>query len=114
MSSGVRLTSPPQEQVNVISSTNGLGRSSGSRIPFPSRNSAMLPTHFREEQWEQIQTGSGVPQNRSRESDQSLFSSSQFPNRPSPTSGGCHPIVLFSSTMRAAYFVVAMYHDSRA
>ena len=58
--------------------------------------------------------GSGVPQKRSRERAQSLFSSSQLPNRPSPISGGTQVICLFSSIIRFAYFVVLMYHESRA
>src|SRR2546422_3840275 len=88
MSSGVRLISPPQAHANVTSSMKGLCRSSGSRTPDPGFSSAMLPTHFCAEHFTQIQMGSGVPQNRSRESDQSLFSESQLPKRPSPTSGG--------------------------
>ena len=62
----------------------------------------MLPTHFCALQLSQTQIGSGVPQNRSRESAQSLFSSSQLPNRPSPTSGGTQLICLFSAIIRSA------------
>src|SRR5215510_772289 len=88
ISSGVRRMVPPHEQENVTASTDGLWRSSGSRTFSPSRSSATLPTHFSFLHESQIQTGRGVPQNRSRDSAQSLFSSSQLPKRPAPTSGG--------------------------
>ena len=74
----------------------------------------MLPTHFSMSHFSHTQMGSGVPQKRSRDKAQSLFSSSQFPNRPSPTSGGTQWICLFNSIIRDAYFVVVMYHESRA
>ena len=57
-----------------------------------------------------VQTGSGVPQNRSRDSAQSTLFSSQLPKRPAWMCAGTHLIVSLSATMRRLYAVVRMYH----
>src|SRR5260221_12997729 len=115
MSSGVRFISPPQEHFHVHSSTNGLCKSkSGVRFAIWDLRSLILPMHSCLLHFSHTQIGNGVPQKRSRDNDQSLFSSSQLPKRPLPTSGGYQLIVLFNSTIRCADFVVAMYHESRA
>src|SRR6187401_3541528 len=111
-SSGMRRISPPQAQGSTTSSMYGLCRSSGSGSLAPSRrSSSTLPTErFASHVW-QTQMGIGVPQYRSREMAQSLFSSSQLPNRPSPVSGGYQLIFLFPSIISAAYCVVRIYQD---
>src|SRR5208283_3401677 len=115
ISSGVRFIVPLHfSHINVTGSTDGLCKSSGCGKFFPCFNSSTLPTHFRCPHFSHTQIGSGVPQYRSRDSAQSLFSSSQLPKRPEPVSAGIQLICLFNSIILGAYFVVLMYHDSRA
>ncbi len=60
------------------------------------------------------QTGSGVPQYRSRERAQSTLFSSHSPIRPSPISSGCQSTEALCSSSRSFTAVVRMYHESRA
>ncbi len=99
----------------MTSSMYGLCRSSGREAVAPSfRSSSTLPTERFAVAVSQTQIGSGVPQYRSREIAQSLFSSSQLPKRPSPVSGGYQWICLLYAIISFAYAVVRMYQDLRA
>ena len=59
----------------------------------------------------QRQTGSGVPQKRSRESAQSTLFSSQSPNRPCLMWPGCQSTVSLAASRRSRSCEVAMYHE---
>jgi len=74
----------------------------------------MLPMHSWASQVVQRQTGRGVPQKRSRESDQSMLFSSHSPKRPSPTSFGYQSIFLLLAISRSLIAVVWIYQDLRA
>src|SRR3989304_6027861 len=113
MTSGTRPMAPPHfSQFSLTSSIYGLckSRSSGTALLL-AFSSSMLPTHSWWPHSRQIQIGSGVPQNRSRESAQSMLFSSHSPNRPSPTSFGYQLIFLLFSINRSLKAVVRMYQD---
>ena len=96
---------------------NGLcgSKSAGSVRPERSASSAKLPmTSTCAGSASQTQTGSGVPQYRSRESAQSTLFSSHSPKRPAPTSGGCQSTSRLSSSIRSFTAEVRTNHESRA
>ena len=72
--------------------------------PARSESSATDPMQVSVPQSSQRQTGSGVPQKRSRDSAQSTLFSSQSPKRPCLMCSGCQPMASFSrssSSLRA-------------
>ncbi len=73
------------------------GSTEATSRPASSESSASDPTHT---VWppSQRQTGSGVPQNRSRDRAQSTLLASHSPIRPSRMWAGCQPIVWFWAT----------------
>ena len=73
------------------------GSTSDTSRPASSDSSEREPTQWA---WPfpHRQTGSGVPQNRSRERAQSTFLASHSPIRPSRMCSGCQPMVWFSAT----------------
>ena len=98
-------------QAKVTSSMAGrCGSMSSTSRPDSSLSSWREPMQVR---WfaSQRQTGSGVPQNRSRDRAQSTLFSSHSPKRPSRMWPGCQSIPWFSSIMRGATCDVAMYHE---
>ncbi len=78
--------------------------------PDRSASSATDPMHVSVPQSSQRHTGSGVPQNRSRDNAQSTLFSSQSPKRPCLMCSGCQPMVSFSRSSSALYADVRANH----
>ncbi len=84
------------------------GSTSLTSRPASSESSARDPTH---RTWPSPhrQTGSGVPQYRSRDRAQSTLLASHSPIRPSRMCSGCQPMVWFWATSSALRSEVRMY-----
>jgi hypothetical protein len=109
-----RLEADPQPSIGqskVTSSTAGRCRSSSlrSRLVNPS-SSATEPMHV-SCPWAQRQTGSGVPQYRSRERAQSTLPSSHLPKRPYLMCSGCQPMPSFSRSRSSRRADVRTNHE---
>ncbi len=101
-------------QAKVTSSTYGLcGSSSDRSWPASEPSSARDPTQVRCPS-AQRQIGSGVPQYRVRDSDQSTLLRSQSPYRPSFTESGYQFVLSFSAISSFLSWVVRMYQAGSA
>ena len=106
---GPASAAPQSGHGKVTSSMAGrCGSTPETSVPASSDSSASEPT---QRVWPSShrQTGSGVPQNRSRERAQSTLLASHSPIRPSRMCSGCQPIVWFWPTSSALRSDVRMY-----
>src|SRR5207244_7768997 len=115
ITSGTRRIVPPHaRQRQEYWSIAGLcgSKSFARRFPHRSASSAYEPITSRcSASASHSQTFKGVPQYRSRDNAQSTLFSSQAPNRPLPTSGGCQATCALTSSIRARTAVVRTNHE---